>query len=156
MKVVRLALVAFLVLAVRAGSAQELELAQLEPRAPLVAPATTLAAPVSREQIVNTLPTPTTVTPEMWFYSQERDRYDDPAQAVRRKAELRAAQRSQRIAAMKWFGFSNARPQASVTPMMGIYSPAWAGNGYDRYDWVGAGWPTSTARVDNYIYEIRR
>ena len=95
------------------------------------------------------------VTPEVWLYSQEWRRHDDPAQAVRRKAEARTASRMQRLEAIKWFGFSNARPQASVTPFMGIWSPAWAGNGYDRYDWVGAGWtPPTTVRVENY--EVRR
>jgi hypothetical protein len=123
-------------------------------------PATTLAPPVVRgnaPQAVATeqvLPTPQTITPEMWFYSQELNRHDDPAQAVRRKAEIRAAQRMQRIAAMKWFGFSNARPQASTTPMMGVYSPAWIGNGYDRYDWAGASWPSTAVIIENY--EIRR
>ena len=29
----------------------------------------------------------TTPTPEMWFYEQERNRYEDPRSAVRRKAE---------------------------------------------------------------------
>ena len=93
------------------------------------------------------------VTPDVWLYSQEWRRHDDPAQAVRRKAEARTAARTQRLEAMRWFGFSNARPQAGVTPFMGVYSPAWAGNGYDRYDWVGTGWPT-TVRIENY--EIRR
>jgi hypothetical protein len=35
---------------------------------------------------------------------------------------------------------SNSRPVASTTPFMGVYSPAWVGNGGDRYDWVGLGW----------------
>lgn len=78
---------------------------------------------------------PNQVTPEMWVYSQELQRYDDPRQAVRRKAELRAAQRMSRIAAMKWYGFSNSRPQANPIPFMGSYSPAWVGNSPDRYDW---------------------
>jgi hypothetical protein len=95
------------------------------------------------------------VTPEVWLYSQEWQRHDDPKQAVRRKAEARTAARMQRLEAMRWFGMSNARPQASVTPFMGVYSPAWVGNGYDRYDWVGASaWPITTVRVENY--EVRR
>jgi hypothetical protein len=126
-------------------------------------PATTLAPPVVRRTETRQ-PTPPvvvsngpTVPPEMWLYSEEIRRHDDPAQAVRRKAELRGAQRMSRIAAMKWFGFSNSRPQASPVPMMGEYSPAWIGNGYDRYDWVGVNWPVSTAvRVDNYNYDVRR
>src|SRR5687767_11208109 len=59
---------------------------------------------------------PPVVTPELWLYSQDWRRHDDPAQAVRRKAEARTEQRMQRLAAMKWYGFSNSRPQANVTP----------------------------------------
>jgi len=111
------------------------------------------AAPAAEFATPNvTLPN---VTPEVWLYTQEWRRHDDPAQAVRRKAEARTASRMQRLESIKWFGFSNARPQASVTPFMGVWSPAWSGNGYDRYDWVGAGWsPATTVRVENY--EIRR
>ena len=157
MKIVRIALVATLVLTVRIAAAQNNAFRQPEPMTPVV-PAATLAAPVAHAQEtgVTTLPTPSNITPEMWIYSQELNRHDDPAQAVRRKAELRGAQRMQRIAAMKWFGFSNARPQASTAPMMGVYSPAWIGNGYDRYDWMGVSWPATAVRVDNYNYEIRR
>lgn len=89
------------------------------------------------------------VTPEMWLYSQEWRRRDDPAQSVRRKAEARTDARMQRIAAMKWYGFSNARPQAAVTPMMGVYSPAWIGNGFDRYDWVGGYGPSTILVAEN-------
>ena len=88
------------------------------------------------------------VTPELWVYSQELRRHDDPAQAVRRKAELVADQRQARLAAMRWYGFSNSRPVANPTPFMGQYSPAWVGNGWDRYDWVGGGWPAVTLYVD--------
>ena len=90
---------------------------------------------------------PSQVTPEMWMYSQEMRRYEDPQQAVRRKAELKGAQRTSRLAAMKWFGFSNARPQANPVPFMSVYSPTWIGNGYDRYDWVGASWPASSVYI---------
>lgn len=79
---------------------------------------------------------PPATTPEMWYYSQELRRHDDPQQAVRRRAEFAAQQRAMRLAAMKWYGFSNARPTVSQIPTMGVYSPSWVGNGYDRYDWV--------------------
>jgi hypothetical protein len=75
-------------------------------------------------------------------------RYDDPALAVRRKAEIRAAQRMERIAGMKYFGMSNSRPQAECIPMMGHYSPVWVGNGQDRYDWSGVVWPAAVLRVE--------
>ena len=93
---------------------------------------------------------PAQVTPEMWMYNQELRRYEDPQQAVRRKAELKASQRSARLAAMKWYGFSNARPQANPVPFMSAYSPAWVGNGPDRYDWVGGAAPRHSILLQNF------
>jgi hypothetical protein len=119
------------------------------------APAATLQAPVpaAAEFTVPNLSTPN-VTPELWLYSQEMRRHDDPAQAVRRRAELRADQRSQRLAALKWFGLSNSRPQASPVPLMGVYSPTWVGNGPNRYDWVGVETAAATVHVESF--EVRR
>ena len=77
-------------------------------------------------------------TPEMWFYEQERLRYADPRQAVRAQAEYRAAQRSRRMAARKWYGFSNSRPIADTDPFHGGYSPRWVGNSYSSH-WIGGG-----------------
>ena len=67
-------------------------------------------------------------TPEMWFYEQQLREYLDPGMAVRRNAEFRANQRRGRMAARKWFGFSNSRPTASPDPYNGEYSPSWDGN----------------------------
>jgi hypothetical protein len=78
-------------------------------------------------------------TPEMWFYEQERLFYADPKNAVRANAEYRAYQRARRMAALKWYGFSNSRPMASPDPVHGTYSPRWVGNGYIPSYWVGAG-----------------
>lgn len=119
------------------------------PGTPLAPPAATLSPPVAAQQESLPLMTPSNVTPEMWLYSQELRRHDDPAQAVRRKAEFRATQRMQRVAAMKYFGMSNSRPSAECTPMMGLYSPAWVGNGQDRFDWAGVSWPAATLRIEN-------
>jgi hypothetical protein len=94
------------------------------------------------------------MTPEIWIYLQELKRYDDPQQAVRRKAEQRAADRQARLAAMRWYGFSNARPQASACPWMGTYSPVWSGNSWDPYQYLGIGWPGTALRIEQY--EIRR
>ncbi len=79
--------------------------------------------------------TTTSLTPEMWFYEQERSHWENPREAVRRNAEHRAAQRSQRIASMQWFGKSNARPTASPTPFTGSYSPTWTSNNFDPFRW---------------------
>jgi hypothetical protein len=90
---------------------------------------------------VHAVPSMVTPTPEMWFYEQELRRYEDPKLAVRRNAEMAAAQRAHRLAAMKWFGLSNSRPVASPVPFYSSYSPSWTGNSYDPYRWVGAGSP---------------
>jgi len=79
------------------------------------------------------------VTPEMWVYSQELRRHDDPAQAVRRKAEINADQRLSRLAALRWYGMSNSRPDACPIPLMSGYSPSWVGNSFNRYDWSAIG-----------------
>lgn len=82
-------------------------------------------------------------TPEMWFYEQELRRYQDPRTLVRRKAEYRAAQRQRRIESRKWFGLSNARPDASPEPMYGTFSPRWnSGNVFDPFGWSGGGGAT--------------
>lgn len=105
-------------------------LGPIQPQAGL-APAPVFHGSLSTGQI--------TPTPEMWFYEQENRRWDDPKQAVRRAAEQRAAQRTARISAMKWYGYSNQRPVASPVPFMGTYSPGWTGNSSDGYRWVGHG-----------------
>lgn len=88
------------------------------------------------------------VTPELWVYSQEMRRHDDPALAVRRKAEFQAGQRQARLAAMKWYGLSNSRPVANPTPFTGQYSPSWVGNGWNRFDFVPVG-TTATLYVES-------
>jgi hypothetical protein len=74
-------------------------------------------------------------TPEMWFYEQERSRYENPKEAVRRKAELRSAQRAERIASLAWYGMSNSRPTANTTPIFSTYSPTWVSNSFDPNRW---------------------
>lgn len=87
------------------------------------------------------LPSTGPVTPEMWLYMQEYQRYQQPKEGVRRKAQIRAAQRQNRLEAQRWFGVSNLRPMANPIPFYGSYSPAWVGNGWNPYSWVGFGQP---------------
>ena len=78
------------------------------------------------------------MSPEMWLYTQEMRRRDDPKEAVRRKAEFRAAQRQRRIAAREWFGYSNSRPRANLDPWNTSNSPHWTANNALHPDqWVG-------------------
>jgi hypothetical protein len=102
---------------------------------PFIAPAA-----AGTHEAPTTIPgvSPSQMTPEMYLYLHEQKRNDDPKQAVRRKAELKTAQRNQRLAAQKWFGVSNSRPMASAQPFMDLYSPRWVGNGYNAFDWEGA------------------
>jgi hypothetical protein len=90
------------------------------------------------------------LTPEMLLYLQAMRRYDDPKQAVRRNAEQKADQRRARLAALKWYGFSNQRPQAAPTPFTTTYSPVWTGNVWDPYRWVGGSYPYPALRVDYF------
>jgi hypothetical protein len=76
------------------------------------------------------------VSPQMWLYLEEMKRQDDPARAVRRKAEIRAEQRMSRIATRKSLGVSAARPASSVTPFTSAKSPFSSGS---YYSWAGAG-----------------
>jgi hypothetical protein len=94
----------------------------------------------------------TAATPEMWLYQQERDRYDNPREAVRRKAESRAAQRGDRLAAMKWYGQSNSRPLVSVTPYCDAYGAGWVSNSANPYQWRGGGTQSVVVRPGGGLY----
>ena len=81
-----------------------------------------------------------TATPEMWFYEQHIRRYQDPKAAVRQKAEDRSAQRRGRIAARRWFGFSNIRPKAGTDVVHGDAAPGWSGRNVNYpFRWSGYG-----------------
>jgi len=83
-----------------------------------------------------------TPTPEMWFYQQYMDQYQDPQMSVRRKAEFQAEQRARRLAALRWFGLSNSRPLAHSDPYHHDYSPRWVSNNYwYPMRWSGTGRP---------------
>jgi hypothetical protein len=94
----------------------------------------------------------TTPTPEMWFYEQERNRYEDPRAAVRRKAELRAAQRGERLATMKWYGQSNSRPLVSTTPHCDTYGAGWVSNTSNPYLWRGGSSSSVVVRPGTSLY----
>jgi hypothetical protein len=94
----------------------------------------------------------TGVTPEMWLYQQERSRYENPKEAVRRKAETRAAQRGDRLAAMKWFGQSNARPLVSGTPHCDTYGAGWVSDSANPYQWRGGNSSSVVVRPSGSLY----
>ncbi len=93
----------------------------------------------SQRATVDISPGEVTATPEMWFYEQSLRQYNDPKTAVRQKAEFKTAERLRRMAALRWFGFSNSRPMAGVDPIHGDYGPYWtSGNVYQPFRWAGA------------------
>jgi hypothetical protein len=123
MKGLALAVSAFLCLA--SAAAAEQPRAEKQPIAPQISLGGTL-----------------TPTPDMWFYGQAVREYSDPQLAVRRKAELASAQRQRRIAARDWFGVSNARPTANVTPLQSSYSQTWVSGTRNPLQWSSRG-PTN-------------
>lgn len=98
------------------------------------------------------VPPPAVHNPEHSHYQQQLLRQDDPWTAVRRKAEFNAAQRQQRLAAQKWFGFSNARPTVNATPWGVSYSATWASNTSRPFSWA----PVRTVYVPVEVEANRR
>lgn len=92
-------------------------------------------------------------TAEMWLYEQRKEDYNDPRQAVRRKAAAKTAQRQARIASMKWYGMSNSRPYANPTPVCGTYSPGWASGNYQPYQWTN-GYPLLVSRPASVQFDL--
>lgn len=71
---------------------------------------------------------------DAWYYESGEMKIE-PLQVHMQKAAQRGAQRAARIAAMQWYGMSNARPTASATPFTGMYSPAWQTPGGRPFAW---------------------
>jgi hypothetical protein len=114
-----------------------------------------LPAPQNFDDVIGEYPgSPSDVSlstdPEVWMYLHEQRRHDDPRQAVRRKAEQQAAERMARINAMRWYGYSNSRPRAEVTPFMSFYSPHWDGNSGRQGTWT-----SNRGNVDIYYLQPR-
>ncbi len=113
-----------------------------DPREPArVRPAS--AAPTTTTPMVS----PGEATPEMWFYEQALQQYNDPKYAVRANAEFKANQRRQRLAAMQWYGYSNSRPEMGLDPLHSPQQPQWVGNGADPNWWVAPSRPLVIVNV---------
>jgi hypothetical protein len=77
-------------------------------------------------------------TQEMWFYEQYQKQHTDPKVAVRQQAEFRFAERQRRIAALRWYGFSNQRPAAGCDPVHDDLGVRWtSGNANAPGQWNG-------------------
>jgi len=66
----------------------------------------------------------TNVSPEM-TYRQQYQQAPTPTEIVLQRAAINADQRNQRLAAMKWFGYSNSRPRSGVDVNGGDQAPGW-------------------------------
>ncbi len=89
-------------------------------------------------------------TPDMWFYQQYLQQYQDPKTAVRHSAEYRAFQRQSRLAARQWYGLSNARPVAGCDPIHGDYSPGWTGRSHIYpFRWTAPGFAAVVVRPES-------
>lgn len=79
---------------------------------------------------------------ENWYdYDQPTSYRPEPRTIVQQKAQARAQQRQARLAAMHWYGMSNARPTAAATPFCSMYSPAWQMPGGRPFAWYTANRP---------------
>jgi hypothetical protein len=106
--------------------------AQLTPRSPAAETGSTvITAPDVRLSVSTLAP-----TPEMWFYERMRQDYDNPAVQARLRGERAAAERRARLAARAWYGVSNGRPMAHVTPFTYYYSPTWSSNVVNPFLWT--------------------
>lgn len=81
-----------------------------------------------------------------WYYGSEKQA---PAKSIaQQKAQLRAEQRMDRLASLRWYGFQPGRPTASGMPFTTMYSPAWSRPGGRPFSWY-TGYPTSIYNVGN-------
>jgi hypothetical protein len=100
---------------------------------------TSIAPTITSEPTVHLSLSTLTPTPEMWFYEQMRQDYNNPALQMRLRGERAAAERRARLAAREWYGVSLGRPMAHVTPFTYYYSPFWASNQRNPFLWTSGG-----------------
>ena len=55
-----------------------------------------------------------------------------PRQIIQQKAQIRAVQRMNRMAALEWYGYSKARPRTTTTPFTGLYGSQWQSRSLGR------------------------
>ena len=81
---------------------------------------------------------------DSWYYqpaTTPTQYQPNPKAIIHQKAMARSQQRSDRLAAMNWYGMSNSRPTAAPTPFCTIYSPAWQSPGGKPFAWYTSGRP---------------
>ena len=91
------------------------------------------ARPDTARPDADSLAAPSSDQAESWYY---RTPETVPKKTIpQQKAELRAQQRMARLAAQRWYGFSNARPTVAAMPFTSMYRPAWQQPGGRPYHW---------------------
>jgi hypothetical protein len=121
------AFIVLILLAAAPAWAQRTTPAKTLPVAPPSVAPSPAAATQDLQPAVPTVSGELKATPEMWFYEQYMREYKNPRNAVWANAASDAQQRSNRLATMRWFGYSNSRPRVSADPS-NCYPPAWASN----------------------------
>lgn len=67
-----------------------------------------------------------------WYYGSE----EKPKKSIaQQKAELKAQQRMDRLASLRWYGFTPGRPTATGMTFTTMYSPAWTRPGGQPFAW---------------------
>jgi hypothetical protein len=75
---------------------------------------------------------------QSWNREQTTSARLDAKAYIQQRAQARAQQRQDRIAAMNWYGMSNSRPNAATTPFTSRYSSVWEMPGGRPYSWTPA------------------
>ena len=96
---------------------------------------------IAAGDVVGRQTTPREEDRESWYYQQSTYRADARA-LIHQKAQARALQRQSRLAALSWYGMSNARPTAAPTPFTSLYSPVWQQPGGRPFAWYASSRPT--------------
>ena len=69
-----------------------------------------------------------------WYYQSPNE--VTPIRTIpQQKAQFRAQQRMGRLAAQRWYGYSNSRPQVAAMPFTAMYRTAWQRPGGWPYRW---------------------
>ena len=75
---------------------------------------------------------------QSWNREQKTSAKIEARAYIQQRAQARAQQRQDRIAAMNWYGMSNSRPNAATTPYTSRYSSVWEMPGGRPYSWTPA------------------
>jgi hypothetical protein len=87
-----------------------------------------------------------------WEYRDEEAYRPDPRLVIHQKSQWIGQQRMGRLAAMRWYGMSNARPTAAATPFTSLYSPVWQMPGGRPFGWHTRGTTVVVTSPVGFIY----